>query len=355
MIDVDRLLAPIAPDSPAGQSLRYEGVYDLIQAARREDDPALPQGIWQTALKKADWPAVRDICLDAIETRSKDLQLAAWLLEAFVHLNGFEGVRDGFKVLTGLCLNFWGDMYPELDSSDPEFRYAPIQWINEKVSLKLKQIPVTKPQNAEMPPYSWGAMESALHLESLAARDKNILTNAEKKGHVTQAKFLSAVNLTATDFYLDLSRQLNEANAAVLQFDTLLKSLETGEGATLHTFRENLTTIDHFVKDTLRQRGHGVETAPAGPEQVETTMIEQEETTTTGGRIRNRAQAYQMLSEAAEYLIRTEPHSPTPYLVKRAVSWGGMSLSEVLHQLMKNQGELNEIYKLLGIDEIPKR
>ena len=145
--------------------------------------------------------------------------------------------------------------------------------------------------------------------------------------------------------------------AAVLQFDTLLRSLETGDGATLHLFREGLMAIDHFVKDTLRQRGHDVEkpAAAMASEEVETSMIEQEETTTSGGRIRNRAQAYQMLSEAAEYLIRTEPHSPTPYLVKRAVSWGGMSLSEVLHQLMKNQGELNEIYKLLGIDEIPKR
>ncbi len=63
-----------------------------------------------------------------------------------------------------------------------------------------------------------------------------------------------------------------------------------------------------------------------------------------------------MLSEAAEYLIRTEPHSPTPYLVKRAVAWGGMNLSEVLQQLLRNPGELNEIYKLLGInDTMPNR
>ena len=47
--------------------------------------------------------------------------------------------------------------------------------------------------------------------------------------------------------------------------------------------------------------------------------------------------------EAAEYLLRTEPHSPTPYLVKRAVEWGSMSLFEVFQQIIRNEGEMQEI------------
>ena len=69
----------------------------------------------------------------------------------------------------------------------------------------------------------------------------------------------------------------------------------------------------------------------------------------TGGPIRNRAEAYRRLAEAAAYLLRTEPHSPTPYLVKRAVAWGGMTLTELLQEFVHNPNDLRAIYTLLGI------
>ena len=65
--------------------------------------------------------------------------------------------------------------------------------------------------------------------------------------------------------------------------------------------------------------------------------------------IRSRAEAYWRLTEAAEYLLRTEPHSPTPYLVKRAVEWGSMSLFEVFQQIIRNEGEMREINRLLRL------
>lgn len=69
----------------------------------------------------------------------------------------------------------------------------------------------------------------------------------------------------------------------------------------------------------------------------------------TSGPIRNRADAYRRLSEAADYLLKTEPHSPTPYLVKRAVEWGHMSLFEVFQQIVRNEGEMEELDRLLRL------
>ncbi len=74
------------------------------------------------------------------------------------------------------------------------------------------------------------------------------------------------------------------------------------------------------------------------------------------GPIRSRAQAYHMLAEAAEFLMKTEPHSPTPYLVKRAVAWGNLSLGELLGQVLRNPAELGEVTRLLGLEEFsPKK
>ena len=70
-------------------------------------------------------------------------------------------------------------------------------------------------------------------------------------------------------------------------------------------------------------------------------------------RIRTRAEAYQLLAEAADFLARTEPHSPTPYLVRRAVSWGSMPFDKLLTELVSNSGELIEIARLLNLNNLP--
>jgi type VI secretion system protein ImpA len=81
--------------APAGRDLRYEGLYDRVREARREDDASLPQGIWKAPLKRADWAEVSTLCEQALTHESKDLQLAAWLLEAWLAVHGFRGLSWG--------------------------------------------------------------------------------------------------------------------------------------------------------------------------------------------------------------------------------------------------------------------
>ncbi len=81
------LLNPISADKPAGENLRYAPVYDKIKEARREDDDA-PQGDWKRERKVADWPLAIKLISEALATKTKDLQLAAWLAEAMLNREG---------------------------------------------------------------------------------------------------------------------------------------------------------------------------------------------------------------------------------------------------------------------------
>ena len=53
-LDIEAILLPIPGDNPAGESLRYDPVYDEIQEARRADD-LLDRGDWQHEIKTSDW------------------------------------------------------------------------------------------------------------------------------------------------------------------------------------------------------------------------------------------------------------------------------------------------------------
>src|SRR5215467_15835667 len=96
----DDLLKPIAGPNPGGVDLRYDPIYDKIKEARREDDDA-PQGEWTTTRKVAEWPLVIKLAKDALTTKSKDLQIAAWLTEALIRREGFAGLNSALDLLTG--------------------------------------------------------------------------------------------------------------------------------------------------------------------------------------------------------------------------------------------------------------
>ena len=363
MIEVAKLLNPVSPQNPAGESLRYSPTYDQIKAARREDDAELPQGIWQSKLKKADWQEVRNLCLQALETQSKDLQIAAWLLEACIHIDGFAGAAEGLRVLTALCEKFWSTIYPPLDPDDPEHRLAPIAWIDSRLSVRLKLIPVTSPGSGDLPPYTWGDWENAIRLERAGQKDKKAMQAAEAKGSATQSRFVSSATMTPSEFFRELKGQLSSALEEADRFEKALVRLDGTQEGALHQIKDVLRVIFHFVTESLSQRGADAveETVitenPPLTDQPETEMAtkEQEQDLNFMGPIRNRAQAYQMLSAVADYLMKTEPHSPTPYLVRRAVAWGGMSLGDLLAQMMRNPSELTELNRLLGLDEMTQK
>ena len=134
------LLNPISAENPAGENLRYAPVYDKIKEARREDDDA-PQGEWKHERKVADWPLMIKLIGESLATKTKDLQLAAWLAEAMVHREGVAGLREVLDLIRGYLENFWEGLYPELEDGDAEYRAAPLQWIGDRLGNAAETSP----------------------------------------------------------------------------------------------------------------------------------------------------------------------------------------------------------------------
>src|SRR4051794_36189018 len=95
---LEELLRPIPGDNPSGKNLRRTAVYDQLKEARRADDPG-PQGDWTRAQKAANFNEVERIAVEVLTTQTKDLQIAAWLTEAWLNLRGIQGFTDGLNLL----------------------------------------------------------------------------------------------------------------------------------------------------------------------------------------------------------------------------------------------------------------
>src|SRR5579872_5636932 len=139
----DDLLNPISGDNPSGVSLRYNPIYDKIKEARREDDDA-PQGEWAHERKVADWKQVIKLSSEALATKSKDLQIAAWLTEAALRVEAFPGLLASLKLLHGLVETFWDTLYPEIEDGEVEIRVGPLDWIGSRLDQAVHQAPITR-------------------------------------------------------------------------------------------------------------------------------------------------------------------------------------------------------------------
>ena len=119
VVDLEQLLAPVSDGSPCGESLRWDPLYDEIKDARREGDK---DALGADGAVQANWGLVSAKASAALAQRSKDLMLAGYLLEALVELQGFAGLRDGLRVISGLLEKFWDGLYPSIDGDDLEPR-----------------------------------------------------------------------------------------------------------------------------------------------------------------------------------------------------------------------------------------
>jgi type VI secretion system protein ImpA len=357
IFDIGKLLAPISPDSPSGESLRYDVLYDQIREGRREDDPVQERGVWVMPLKRADWAAVEKLCVEALSKRSKDLQIAGWLLEAWVREYGLAGLREGFRLLNALCQDFWDTLYPLPEDGDLEYRVAPFEWINEKVSVIVKLIPITNPHGDEVPAYNWFDWETACRPSSGQLQTFRGQTVEPK---LSQEQFQDSVARTHT---LDLKVLLELTDGALNSLNMLSATLDAKCGhhsPGLGRLSSILTSVRGLLFTSFSQRPESKSNRPENSMDLDVSSIpvdpnEQtpdeaiESGALSSGPIRSRAEAYRRLVEASDYLVRTEPHSPVPYLVKRAIGWGNLNLQDLLPELVRNNSELSDIYRLLQI------
>ncbi len=219
MIDIDAILKPVSEDNPAGEELRYTGVYDEIKEARRADE-VLEMGDWQHELKTSDWDQVIKLSVEALTEKTKDLQIAAWLAEALTKTRGFDGLLEGFKVINGFLTLFWDHLYPEIDDGDLDFRAAPLEFANKNLTLAIQEIPLTDEKATSG--YSWLKWQESRQVGyEESARDAAARQEMIDEGKISAEVFDAAVARSSKEFYVDLSEKISLCKEAFKELDSI--------------------------------------------------------------------------------------------------------------------------------------
>ncbi len=361
-IDLDALLRPLSDARPAGPDLREDlspdSLYLQIKDARWSARAAERTGFADAeaeATADAAWRKIEQLAPTALVERSKDLEIAAYWIEALTRRRGFAGLRDALRVANGLVERFWDHLYPRPDPGEgPGATAAPLASLNGEgldgpLPTRIVLVPLTGPSGEHAGLSSW-------HYQQ--ARDLSKVTDAQKlaerqrAGAVTLEAFETAVRETPQD---QLARTVGDVEEALAEWLALSNALSARCGADAppasgvrDALQATLETLRYVTKGRFDVPAEGAEAPAASGDPASPGGAA---AGSAGGPVRTREDAFRALRAAAEYFRRAEPHSPLSYAIEQAVRWGRLSLPELLRELVPNDDARTTFHERVGIRE----
>lgn len=336
----DDLLNPVPGDNPSGTSLRYERVYDQIKEARTEDDESIPTGAWARTIKRADFSLVIKLAGEALANKSKDLQLAAWLSEAYVKKEGIGLIQPCLKLFQDLQEQFWDTLYPEIEDGDAGMRAVPIEWAANRIATVLRESPITRDglnyyQYKESRAIGYEA--DAEYNEAKTAQRQQAITD----GKPTAEDFDKSFSSTPKSWYVQMEAAFHSSLETMEELQIFCEQKYGDDGPGFSKLRTSLEEVGQVVTGLLNDKRKTEPDAPSPEEVVEEPEPEPEvvaeaesvvEAAPVAARPKagktqslepvDREDAFTRVQACVKFLQQDNPASPVAYLLQVALRFG---------------------------------
>ena len=330
------ILNPVPGENPAGADLRYDPVYDKIKEARREDDD-LNQGAWKHERKLADWLLTAKLCEEQLATRSKDLQLAAWLAEAAIKKRGLDGMIESLSLVESLVGTFWDHLYPALEDGDAEFRATPLDWLSNQLITLVRELGLNNQRHSYLQYKE--SREVGFETQATSEPAKKLRAIKLKEGKLEPELFDTSFKETPKAFYVTLEANLNKAHDGTKTLSDLCDENFGNFAPSFTKFRNALEEVKQVNKTLLDKKRETepdpipeekeeevLETTEAGAEGVEGTPVSSGHSISigsfSGAEPPARKEFIETLAQTAANLRKLDPTNPGSYMILRGLRFG---------------------------------
>lgn len=364
--DLARFLQPIEGDDPAGADLRQDfaptSTYYRLRDARAEAraaERAMDANPEETTVPP-QWRTIEDLAAKALESQSKDLEIAAWYTEALLRHHGFAGLAAGVKVMHGLVEGFWEGLHPRPDEDGIATTVAAVAGLNGDGGDGTLSQPIRKValfSDVQGNPIALWQIEQADALQGLDAERREARIAA---GALSLDTIEKSAAIQPREHWARLLPPLREALAA---WQTLAEALDAKAGRDAPPTSAVRVLLEAVLAAVLRFAGanapaEGEEDAAAAEAGEGAGGEAGEAGAAAGPRVRGAARpgeiasrddALRLLDEVARWFRKVEPHSPLSYTLEEAVRRGRMSLPELLQETLQDESARTAFLTALGI------
>ncbi len=361
IIQLDDLLQPISDDNPVGDDIREDpsptSPYYSIKDARNAARAAERNNMFDGDSSEADdqWRKILDLAPDILKNNAKDLEVASWYTEALVRRHGFQGLRDGFKLIHGLIDQYWDNLYPLPDEDGIETRVASLTGLNGEgaegvLIAPIRNVDIT--EGYEPGPFSYWRYQQALDVEKIL--DEEAKADKASKLGFSNEDVERAVADSSESFYVNIRDDVAESIDTFREIGRILDEYcgindSPPTSNIINILQDCLGAINHIGK--YKMPSEEAENDASGEAAGEST-----EGSTGGaapaqpaGPVKSRDEAFRKLTEISEFFRKTEPHSPISYILERAVKWGDMPLEDLIRELIPDSSARDVYGSLTGV------
>ncbi|WP_434155573.1 type VI secretion system protein TssA [Pseudomonas sp. JZ134] len=348
------LVDPLPGQSPTGSDIKHTLEYDALKEARREDDSTLPTGVWQKEPKRVNWSEVEKQASRLLGTRTKDLMIAAWLGEAWIHRYHQYGLERALTFIKELCQRYAVRLHPSQTEQDINWLAPPLAWIVQQYAqLLLLQVPIVGdavPGFEKLTQVEWTSLNNQLLCKGDDSRAKAKVEAAR----AAQQKFHDAVRKGSRERLVALSQRLTSCVLTAEELQDWIDNNIVEEAPSVGPLKEVLSQQLTALQELIAMHPTPPITSfevhePQELSQLDDLLQPPQTDCLQPNAPQSRSHAYQQLQVISNYLATTEPHSPVPYLINRAIAWGNMPFNELMAQLLDADIETRKIWTLLGV------
>ncbi|MNZ99178.1 hypothetical protein D3C78_1184920 [compost metagenome] len=220
-------------------------------------------------------------------------------------------------------------------------------------------LPITQGQQ-----YGLLRYDESRHVENLALQNPHAMRAALDEGKINAEVFQRSVVLTDSDHLRQKAGEIAASLKACQQLQSTADRLFGNDAPSFAGLHDVLSRAGQLAEKLLKDRGielHPAPTAPtpvvsesAGAQHAGAAMTQtQQDIPVTPLRTtpQTRDEAFTLLAGIAQFFKQTEPQSPVPYLIERAIKWGNMPLEGWLNDVIKDSNVVDNIRDVLGTKE----
>jgi len=335
LIDIESLVQEIPGNDPSGGPISFN-VTNQLDELRSDIDPERdfePDDPRRKEVKRKEpmWDGIIELGQETLRSTSKSLLVAVRMTEALTMRGGFGGARDGFRLLRRLSEECWDRMQPPItEPDDNEVRAGMFNWLDDPIRGALY------PNKLRTLTFLM-AGSSAITVVSCRGQDGK----PPELGSDAVVSAARAANLERCQNLLD---DINETIEEIDLLTGILNEKMPEFAPSFYTVRKSLDeclTVAQWIR------------SERGGDEVSATQDVGATSSDTGSapNIMSRDGAYEQLRHLAEMLERLEPHSPVPYLIRRAVELRTLKFPELVDELTKDSTVLAFMKREVGSSE----
>lgn len=366
------ILVPFSNDTPSGEYLRFETIFDDIKQLRRGLTERLASSGYSQDILEVHADVITRIG-SLLETRTKDIVLVLWLVESVTVAHQVDGMVFASDLLKRFVEQYWQIAYP--NGEDEDLKSNAIQWFDRDFSKTLGFTALLRMPGQGAKFYSKSVIEDLTKQERFWGKQQ---IKALKRNDKQKYEEFKVVYGDYDAFCASLDRGVLTADLANIEktienfkaVDDVLGQHEVGADCNLSQVISTLTFMAGHIKSALMSLADPAEnviepdqatninrTSDSHP--VQNSVNDQNLRDLTIGpreiyryisEQKDRDEIYEMMGAIIARLEHLDPNSPNIQLGKKMLKIRNMNFVDILEELVDDKRTRDQVVKFFGLD-----